>query len=97
MRGTDEPNVHRLFDRRADLAHSALLDRAQQLDLHRQRQFGHFVEEKRSACGCLKESFSIALGAGERALAVTEELGLHQRLGNCTAIDRDKWLLASAG
>ena len=75
---------------RADLAHTSFLDHAQQLHLHRQRQVGDFVEEQRALVRGLEEAGAIAIGAGECALAVAEELGLHQRLGDGAAIDRDE-------
>ena len=84
-----------VFLRRADLAHLLFLDRAQQLHLHRERQVGDFVEEQRAAVGGLEESVAIGLGAGERALAVAEELALHQVLGNRAAVHRDERLLGA--
>ena len=36
----------------------------------------------------LEEAFAVFVGAGERALAVAEELGLEQLLGNGAAVDR---------
>ncbi len=55
-----------------------------------QRQVGDFVEEERAAARRLEETVAIGEGAGEGALAVTEELGLHERLGDRAAIDRDE-------
>ena len=52
---------------RADLADLLLLDRAQQLDLHLQRQVGDFVEEQRAAVGRLEKTVAVCVGAGERA------------------------------
>ena len=95
VRRADDANVDRFLGRGADLAHLLLLDRAQQLDLHRQRQVGHFVEEQRAAVRGLEESVAIAFGAGERALAVAEELAFHQVLGNRAAVDRHERMLGA--
>ena len=65
VRRTDDAHVDRVFLRRAHLAYLLLLDRAQQLDLHRQRQVRHFVEHQRAAIGRLEEAVAVAFG--ERA------------------------------
>ena len=88
MRRAQEANVDRHFGDRADRPHRPFLDRAQQLRLHRQRQVADLVEEERAAVGRLEEAFAVVVGAGERALAVAEELGLEQLLGNRAAVDR---------
>ena len=64
VRGADDAHVHRVLLGGADLAHLLLLDRAQQLDLHRQRQIGHLVEEQRAAVGGLEEA--VAIGSRRR-------------------------------
>ena len=84
--GADDAHVDRFFRRGADSAHAPLLDRAQQLDLHRQRQVGHLVEHQRAAVGGLKKAVALVDGAGKGALAVAEKLGLHQGFGNCAAV-----------
>ena len=81
MRRAEDAHVDRLFGHRADRAHRALLDRAQQLRLHRQRQVADLVEEQRAAVGGLKEALAIVVGTGERALSIAEEFGLEQLLG----------------
>ena len=95
VRRADDAHVDRLLLRRADLAHLLLLDRAQQLDLHRQRQVGDFVEEQRAAVRGLEEAVAVAFGAGERALPVAEELALHQVLGDRAAVHGDERLLGA--
>ena len=79
VRRADDAHVDRLLARRADLAHLLLLDRAQQLHLHLQRQVGDLVEEERAAVRGLEEAVAVGERAGEGAFAVAEELGLHQR------------------
>ena len=92
----DDAHVDLRLDVRADLAHDAILQHAQQLDLHRRRGLADLVEEDRAAVGLVKESALLADGAGERAALVAEELGLQQRLRQRAAVDRDE-LAAAAG
>ena len=92
VRRAQQAHVDRQLGDRADRPHRALLDRAQQLRLHRQRQVADLVEEQRAAVGRLEEAFAIVHRAGERALAIAEELGLEQLLGDRAAVDRDERL-----
>lgn len=78
----NDAHVDHLFGSTADLAHLFLLNRTQQLHLHRQRQVSHLVEKQRPSIGRLEESFAVAVGAGKRPFAIAEELALHQILGN---------------
>jgi hypothetical protein len=86
--GAEDAHIHGRLGRVAEAAELLLLDRPQQLDLHRQRQIAHLVEEQRAAVGRLEEAFPIGVGAGEGALAGAEELALHQVLGDRPAVDR---------
>ena len=88
MRGRQDAHVDRHFGVGADRADRLLLDRAQQLDLHRQRQLGDFVEEQRAAVGGLEQARLVGMGAGEAALLVAEELAFHQLGGDRAAVDR---------
>lgn len=47
--GRQDAYVHQGFAGGADRTHRFFLDGAQQLDLHLQRQFGHFVQEQGAA------------------------------------------------
>jgi hypothetical protein len=71
----------------------ALLQRAQQLGLQRERHLADLVEQQRAAVGRAKKP-SLARRAGERALLVAEQLALEQRLGDRRAVDRDERLVA---
>src|SRR5712692_2674473 len=95
MCGADDAHVDRILLRRADLAHPPLLDRAQQLHLHGERQLGHLVEEQRAAVRRLEEALAVFGGAGERAFLVAEELAFHQRFRDGAAIDRHERLVAA--
>ena len=95
MGRADDPDVDRVLGRRPDLADPLLLDRAQQLHLHRERQVADLVEEERPAVRRMKEPFPVGLGAGKRSLAVAEELALHEVLGDRAAVHRHERLVPS--
>src|SRR5579872_3680488 len=75
---------------RSDRQDLLLLDRPQQLCLRRQRQFGDLVEKHRPFAGVNEDAWLIAIGAGEGALAMPEELILQEIMRNCRAVDRDE-------
>ena len=85
-------------DAHVDLAHLLAAQRPdflgfehmQQLDLQRQRQLADFVEKDRAFVGFEKQALAGAVGAGEGALGVAEELALQQVLGYGAAVDRDE-------
>ena len=91
----DHAHVDAARLRFAERAHFLLLEDAQQLDLERQRQLADLVEEERAAVGLDEEAAPRAVGAGEGALGVPEELALEQRLGNRAAVHRDEGLAAA--
>ena len=64
----------------ADAHELALLEHAQQLDLHLERQLADLVEEQRAAVGQLELADLARVRAGERPPLVAEQLGL-QDLG----------------
>ena len=72
----------------ADLLQLAGLEESQQQALHPQRHLADFVEEDRAHVGSFELSWLVAIGAGEAALHVTEQLGLEQCLGQASAVDR---------
>ena len=74
----------------ADLLQLAGLEEAQQQALHAQRHLADFVEEDRAAVGHLELARLVAIGAGEAALDVAEQLRLEQRLGQAGAVDGDE-------
>ena len=67
-----------------------VLDRAQQLGLPLQRHRTHLVEQQRAAIGELEAAVAIGGRAGERALAVAEELALPDLERHRRAIDLDE-------
>src|SRR5262245_6190467 len=63
--------------------------------LERQRRVAELVEEQRAAVRHLEQARPFAVGAGERAALVAEQLALHQLLGQRAAVDRDERALAA--
>src|SRR5204862_2480674 len=63
----------------------------QELGLQAERQLADLVEEQGALVGELEAAELLLGGAGERALLVTEQLALDQRLGERRAVDRDAW------
>src|SRR5260221_12719647 len=94
VRSANDAHVDRVLLRRADLANAFLLDGAQQLHLHGERQVRDLVEEERAAVCCLEESVAVLRRPGEGALLVAEEFALHQVLGDGAAVDRHERPLA---
>ena len=80
----------------ADLLDLAGLEEPQQQPLHPQRHLADFVEEDGAVVGHLELAGLVAVGAGEAALHVAEQLRLEQRLGDAGAIDRHERLGARA-
>jgi hypothetical protein len=65
----------------------ALLQHTQQLDLHRQRQVTHFIQEQGAAMGGFEPARLGRHRAGERPFFVTEQLTLDQGIRERPAID----------
>ena len=76
----------------SDLLQLAGLEEAQQQPLHAQRHLADLVEKDRALVGELELAGLVAVGAGEAALDVTEQLRLQQRLGHARAVDGHKRL-----
>ena len=70
----------------ADGLHLLVLQDAQELRLHGRRRLADLVEEDRPVAGLLEEATAVAVGAGERAAHVAEELALEQRLRDGGAV-----------
>ena len=91
VRRRDHAHVHAAVGAvRADFLHVAGLEKPQQQPLHAQRHLADFVEEDGAVGGHLELAGLVAVGAGEAALDVSEQLGLEQRLGNARAVDGDE-------
>ena len=75
----------------------ALLDGAQELHLHLDRDLPDLVEEQRAAIGQLEAAGLALHGAGERPFFESEQLGLDQLARDRCAIDLDERPVAAAG
>ena len=73
----------------ADTLDLAGLEEPQQHDLHPHAHLADFVEQHRPSVGELEQPALVAMGVGEAAARVAEELRLEQRLGHARAVDRD--------
>ena len=92
----DDAHVDRLGADRADRQDLALLQRAEQLGLERERDLGDLVEQQGAAVGGAEQALAVRAGAGEGALAVAEQDRLEHRLGERGAIDRGERAVARA-
>jgi hypothetical protein len=72
----------------ADAMNVAVLEEAQEQRLHAQAHLADLVEEDRAAVRLLEEPRLVAIGAGEAAAHVTEQLRFEQRVRHAGAIDR---------
>jgi hypothetical protein len=86
----DEANVDALGPRRADAAHLAVVERAQQLGLDLERHLAELVQEERAAVCGFDQTFTSGRRSGEGAAFVPEELALEQRLGEGGAVDANE-------
>src|SRR5262249_29789412 len=84
----DDPHVDLDAAVRADLLDLALLEDAQQLQLHVERDALDLVEEQGAAARQLDLADAIVDRAGERPALVPEELALEQGIGERGAVDR---------
>src|SRR5579871_2744676 len=73
--GGNQADIERRGVDAAERAQLALLDDAEQFDLGGKREVSHLVEEEGAALGSLEIAGLLAIGAGESASMVAEELG----------------------
>ena len=81
MRGAEDAHVDAERLVLADAADLAAFQEPQQLDLHGLGQLADLVEEQRAAVGHFEQPHAVLVGAGERSLAMAEQLALDQALG----------------
>ncbi len=91
--GGDQAHIDLDVAGAAHPAEFALLQHAQQLDLHHRRQFADFIEKQGAAVGDLEEAGLLLDGAGEGAFFVAEEFALEQVFGDGAAVDGDEGVL----
>ena len=70
--------------------HLALLNDAQELDLHRRRDLADFIQKERAAVRGLEDAQAVLHRPREGAPRVSEEFALEQRVGEGAAVDGDK-------
>ena len=73
------------------------LEEAEKLGLEVEAEFADFVEEEGAVAGGADEAEVVAVGAGEGAAAVAEELAFEQVARNGGAVERDERLLGAVG
>ena len=73
-----EADIERDLGLAADRSHRALLEHAQQLDLHLERHLADLVEKQRAAVGLDEQAGLVALRVRERAADVAEQLALER-------------------
>ncbi len=73
----------------------ARLERPEQLDLGRERDVADLVEEQGAAVGVLEPPFALAVGAGEGAPDVAEELAFEDVLAQSGTVQGDERLVAA--
>ena len=86
----DDAHVDAVRLHAADALELALLERAQELHLHLERDLADLVEEQRAAVGELEAAGAVADRAGERAALVAEQLALDEAFGDRRAVDLDE-------
>src|SRR5690606_30340743 len=83
----DDAHVDAPRARLTDATDLPRLERAEQLGLKLDGELADLVEEHRTAVGRLERAHAIAVGAGEGAAHVAEELALHEARADRAAID----------
>src|SRR5262249_28923338 len=94
IRRTDDAHIDAEWLRVADAANLAGFKESKQVELDVLVELADFIEEQRPAVRDLEQSLVIALGAGERALAMAEQFAFDEVLGQRAAVDGDEWLIA---
>src|SRR5438093_10265043 len=90
----DDPDVDADRVGGADTLDLAVLEHAQQLHLHPERQLADLVEEDGAAVCRLEEPLAVAVGAGEGPTQVPEELALEERGRERGAVAHDERAVA---
>jgi hypothetical protein len=94
--GRDQAHVSAHSPIRADRLEAPVLQHPQQLRLGLQAQLADFVEEDGAARRSIESSGALAVGPGEGASLMPEQLGLEEGLGDGGAVDRHQGSAAAA-
>src|SRR5450759_3953857 len=92
--GRDDPHVHLNLAGAADVAEGRGIQHAEELHLRRQTHLADLVEKQRPAVRHFEEARLRAIGPGERAALVPEQLALQQVFLQRGALDDDERTLA---
>ena len=95
-RGHYNPGIGRFGHISSEGIILAFLEQAQQFDLGFDAEVADLVEEERAASRLLDQSLAVALGAGERPLAMTEEGIGKEMIVDAGHVDGDKLAGAAA-
>jgi len=78
-----------------DAPERLFLQHAEQLDLRAPRQIANLVEEQRAAVGEFEPASALAVSTRKRALLVTEQFRLDERIGQGRHVDRHEGMLGA--
>jgi len=90
VRRRDDAHVDAAALRATHAADLVVLQHAQELDLKSEWDLADLVEEKRAARGRFEEAAVVAVGTGEGAPDVAEQLALEEVLRKRAAVDGDE-------
>ena len=90
VRGRDDASVGAECFGTPDALELALLKDAEDLGLGRERQLCDFIEEEGPTGGTLEAPGLLAVGSGEGALLMTEQLAFDQALWQRPTVDTDQ-------
>ncbi len=88
--GSDEAEIDLAGGAAAEALHGAFLEDAQEFALQVGIESGYFVEKERAVVGRFDHTGLGGIRAGEGALFVAEEFGLHQGLGEGGTVEADE-------
>ena len=92
-----DPDIDLSHGLAADGADFTLLQKTQELGLHRQGHVADLVEEKGSAVRQFEQALLVTVGAGEGPTHVTEEFAFQQSVGDgCNIFGKELALAARA-
>ena len=87
MRRGEDAYVDGVLLRAAEAPHFTVLEDVEQLHLDGEQELPDLVEEQRAALSAFEVADLTAIGAGERATLVPEELALQERFGEGRAVE----------
>ncbi len=87
MGGADHPHVDATRQALAEPPHFSLLQDSQEHPLCGERQVAELVQENRPAARHLEHALALAIGPGEGAARMAEQIGRQERLGGRGTVD----------